>query len=684
MYFQHPEFLIGLFAMLIPLVIHLFNFRRHKKVYFSQVALLKQVTTETKKQRNLLHRIILALRMLAIFFIVMAMAKPVFKPAEKQQALASGEKSIYIDNSFSMMSEGNQGRLFNNAIHDALLLINSSTQSDQFIIKENGTPHLFGKNLNREEAAQKVAEIQISPLVRPLAEMTMANPSSENQTDGMQEFVVFSDFQKNTANIQDIPADSNTRYLLFPLQSIRQDNLVIDSLWFTEPLLIPGRKSTCSVRIKNNATSDFEKIPVTLTINGQQKAVAGIDLAANTSIDISMSYTPETSGWKYGEVKIEDYPITFDDQLFFTINVVPHINILAISDNGISPMLGQLFGSDSLFSLQQESARQINYNKFGQYSLIIINGLTEITSGLTSQLVQFMEQGGHVLLISGNNLAEDRLLKETKCGTLVAVDTAMTRVSSIKLSSPLFKNSIASIPKNADLPVLMNHTHYIFPVQSGVESLVTLLNGDDLLARKQVGKGQLYLLSSGLNRNSGTLATNLLFVPMVAGIALMSGAPETYYFTIGDDEQLQIKTENKLVNEQHLTLLKVGTGESFIPEQFNQKGELQLSLHGNIHTSGYYNLMLNNDIISALAFNYSRQESDLSCYTPRQIDSLCQLAGLPHYRIIVSNDAGYTEVINSLQKESPVWKLFIIFALLALLAEGLLLRLWNKQSKKTV
>ena len=68
MYFQHPEFLTGLLALLIPLAIHLFNFRRHKKVYFSQVKLLKQVTTETKKQRNLLHIIVLTLRMLAIFF----------------------------------------------------------------------------------------------------------------------------------------------------------------------------------------------------------------------------------------------------------------------------------------------------------------------------------------------------------------------------------------------------------------------------------------------------------------------------------------------------------------------------------------------------------------------------------------------------------------------------------------
>ena len=675
MYFQHPEFLTGLLALLIPLAIHLFNFRRHKKVYFSQVKLLKQVTTETKKQRNLLHLIVMVLRMLAIFFIVMLLAKPVFESADKQKPAVSGEKSLYIDNSFSMMSEGSRGRLFNNAIHDALALVTGSARDERFTIRENVSGSAFSKSLSRDEAAQKIAEIQISPVVKPLSEMLLSGTPHKTTEPVSRQWLIFSDFQKNTANIRDLPADSNISYLFFPLQNTRTNNLVVDSMWFAEPLLIPGRKSTCWIRLKNNSTSDYEKIPVILIVNGQQKAVAGVDLPANTSIDMSMSYTPESAGWKYGEVKIEDYPITFDDQLFFTINVVPHINILAISNDGNSPGLRQLFGSDSLFALRQESVQHINYNRFNQYNLIILNSLKEITSGLSTQMVQFMDHGGHVLLISGNNLAEGDLLRETKSGHLVALDTAKTRVSAIKQTSELFKNSIGSIPKNADLPVILQHTRYVFPAQAGVESLVILLNGDDLLSRKRIGKGRLYLLSSGLNNTDGNLSTNLLFVPIMAGIASQSGSPARLFYTVGDDEHLNLQLTNNIVGERPVTISKSESDEMFIPEQLVQKGQLQLSLYGNIKTSGYYNFLLNDSILSAMAFNYSRDESDLRCYTPQQIDSLCQVAKIPDYRIVELDDTGYTEVINALQKESPIWKLFIIFALLTLLAEGLLLRL---------
>jgi len=674
MYFQHPEFLFGLFALLIPLAIHLFNFRRHKKIMFSNVALLRQVTLESKKQRNLLHLIVLALRMLAILLLVLALAKPVFHASDLKKAQQGGDKVIYIDNSFSMISEGNRGRLFNNAIHDAQQLVTAAQQDQRFIIRDNQSQGHALKSLNRDESLLKLSQIQISPATLLLSDMVMP---LTNEEDDSKQVMIFSDFQKNTSDLLKLPADSNLSYYFFPLQSIRYNNLTVDSLWFTDPLLIPGRRTTCRVRLTNMAHTNYEKVPVMLTINGQQKAVAGVDLPANSSIDISMSYTPDKAGWHYGQVKIEDYPVTFDDELFFTIRVVPHIGILSISDDGLSPMLANLFNSDSLFSFYRQSARAINYNQLNQYNLIVLNALTEITSGLQEQLILYLKQGGHVLLVSANNRSEESMLRETGSGAITLVDTASTRVSGIKLSHPLFKNSISKIPDNADLPTVRQHTRYLFPSNSGVESLVTLLNGDDLLVRKKVGLGQLYLLSSGLNKTQGNISTNLLFVPMMAGLASLSGKQEPPYYVIGRDDQMRVKLDRTLQGETPVALHHVGDETMFIPEQQIQNNELRLSMHGNIQSSGYYNLMLRDSLLSAMAFNYSRSESDLSCYTLEQIDSLCRMANLPDYRIVELTEAGFPEVINALHKDRPIWKLFIIFALLALMAEGLLLR-WRK------
>ena len=50
MRFVNPLFLIALVGVAIPIIVHLFHFRRYKKVYFSNVALLREMQEETKRQ----------------------------------------------------------------------------------------------------------------------------------------------------------------------------------------------------------------------------------------------------------------------------------------------------------------------------------------------------------------------------------------------------------------------------------------------------------------------------------------------------------------------------------------------------------------------------------------------------------------------------------------------------------
>ena len=47
MQFLYPGFLFALAAIAIPIIIHLFNFRKFKKVYFTNVAFLKEIKHET-------------------------------------------------------------------------------------------------------------------------------------------------------------------------------------------------------------------------------------------------------------------------------------------------------------------------------------------------------------------------------------------------------------------------------------------------------------------------------------------------------------------------------------------------------------------------------------------------------------------------------------------------------------
>ena len=86
----YPEFLWALFALSIPIIIHLFNFRKFTKVYFSNIELLKEVKLETKSKSRLKHLLILLIRLLLVTFLVFAFAQP-YIPVENEKQHGEGD-----------------------------------------------------------------------------------------------------------------------------------------------------------------------------------------------------------------------------------------------------------------------------------------------------------------------------------------------------------------------------------------------------------------------------------------------------------------------------------------------------------------------------------------------------------------------------------------------------------------
>lgn len=53
MQFKHPEILYALFALLIPIFIHLFQLQRFVKIPFTNVRFLKEIELQTRKSSRL-------------------------------------------------------------------------------------------------------------------------------------------------------------------------------------------------------------------------------------------------------------------------------------------------------------------------------------------------------------------------------------------------------------------------------------------------------------------------------------------------------------------------------------------------------------------------------------------------------------------------------------------------------
>ena len=241
----------------------------------------------------------------------------------------------------------------------------------------------------------------------------------------------------------------------------------------------------------------------------------------------------------------------------------------------------------------------------------------------------------------------------------------------------LFRNVITGIPGNADLPVVREHLRYEYPIGSGLESLVTLLNGDDFLLTKQVGKGKLYLLSVPLASEFSNFTTHALFVPVMYGAAVQGTAGNRLAYSIGKDNVLGIDQPQVTEAEKPFLLVSESNNYSFIPGQREQSGKLLLDVYDGIITDGFYDLVLDDTVYHVFAYNYDRDESQMMFLDNGDLNSLLPASGIRNFNVVDASLSNSAEVAKVLQKENRLWKLFIIFALLMLLAETLMLRLWK-------
>src|ERR1700744_3076311 len=198
MHFLYPAFLFALAALAIPVIIHLFNFRRYQKVYFSNVQFLKEIQEQQASRRNLKERLILAARLLALLFLVLAFARP-FIPGKN--VTGSGKQqvvSIFVDNSYSMQTLNKEGTLLDEAKRRAKEIASAYSVNDRFQLLTQDFEGKHQRLLSRDEFNDAVDAVKISQQSRNLQQIVDREQSLLNTQQGsLRSAYVISDIQKN-------------------------------------------------------------------------------------------------------------------------------------------------------------------------------------------------------------------------------------------------------------------------------------------------------------------------------------------------------------------------------------------------------------------------------------------------------------------------------------------------------
>ncbi|MDB5119678.1 MAG: hypothetical protein JWN56_896 [Sphingobacteriales bacterium] len=679
MSFIFPGFLFALFAVAIPVIIHLFNFRRFKKVYFSNVRFLKSVAQETSSYQHLKNRLILFSRILAIVFLVLAFAKPYIPSMAESNTSGQKVVSVFIDNSYSMETVNKQGTLLDEAKRRGKEIASAYSLNDKFQLLTNDFQGQHQRLLSYEDFLNAIDEVKISSSNRDLNQIINKQQDVfASEPNASKSIFVISDFQRNLNSSEKLKVDSSISLNMVMLQANTQPNISIDSVWFTSPVHRPGENEKLVVRLRNNSDEKSENVPIKLTVNKQQKAVGNASILPRATAFDTLSFNGLSAGWQEGELEITDYPIVFDDRFFFSFKVYDALPLLIINGSVENDYLNALYKADPFFKASNVSAGNINYSELGNYPLIILNEIKDYSSGLVQQLKLYVQQGGSLMIFPSleTDLSTYRNFLQV-LGTDLPnqVVTEKTKVVSINLQHLVFKGVFERSPQKLDLPIVDKYVSYTTGSRTSRQSLLELPGRKVFFNQYAFGKGKVYLSAVPLNAEASNFARHSLFVPILFQASLLSFQTQKIFYTLGDNQTVELPRINLNANQ---SLRVVKKNFEVIPDARQTSNSTRLYLADQVKETGNYNLLKGDSLLAKLAFNDNRKESDLSYMDEKELKSI-----FPDNKIetLKTGSAPITSHIKTSNQGIQLWKLCIILALLSLAAEVLLIRFYMKTKR---
>lgn len=669
MNFIAPEFLYALSILIFPILIHLFNFRRFKTVYFSQVRFLKNIKQETQSTSKLKHLLVLISRCLAITTLVFAFAQPYFPSKETYNNQGKKGVSIYLDNSFSMLADESEGSLLEVAKNKALTITKAYSASDRFQLLTNN----FGSNeqrwMNRENFILALQAVEETPIFRTLNQVQNRMNQTANDEGLILERYLISDLQQVNVNFSELK--DTAEYYIIPVQSQNSKNLNLSHLSFSTPFHLPNQLENIALTIKNEGKNEALEIPTQMFLNNKLKSPFVVNLPEQDSIIRAFSFRNPTSNQLNGKLVIKDYPLTFDDTLYFSYPIQSQIKVLSLFEEQPNPNISALFLNDSLIQFKNEITSNINYQQLASNQLIILDQVIGLSSALRQELKKFVSNGGSLGIFPNSemNLKEvNDLLSSLSIGTYNSLIKSEAVVASINQQADLFKEVFDELPKNIQLPRVSNYWNIRSQSRTLVERLMEYRNGKSFISLFRAGKGKVYLSSVGLLEEQSNLVNHAIFVPLLYNMALQAGIQQPNYYSI-NQSSFRLPMSTSTESPIHIT----GHGLDFIPAQQYLQNELKIELGDEIKKAGHYQLVQNENIIGQLSFNYDRKESQVDTYTPQEFMELAAIEKLNFQLLNEKNDVLRSK-IEKIDQGTPLWKYFIILALIFIAIEIILLR----------
>ena len=639
MQFKHPEILYFLFLLVIPILVHLFQLRRFKKEYFTNVRFLKELSIQTRKSSKIKKWLLLATRLLLLTCIIIAFAQPFFKAKEAKNN--SNEMYIVLDNSFSMQAKGQKGELLKRAVQE---LLENTPENQTFSLITNSETFW---NTDIKSIRTELQNLKYSALPFQL-ESAMAKIKSRKSAFNKDVVVITDAVGLQPKQLKSIDRNFNT-YFIVP-EAEQKNNASIDSVFIHQTL-----DDFYEIGLKLSAFGEKSKeLPVALY--NQNKLIAKT-LTKFENKEKTIYFTIPKKDF-HGYASITDNGLEYDNNLYFSISKPNKNNIISIGQAEKSNFLSRIYTNDE-FNFNNFAIETLDYNALEKQNTIVLNELDEIPQALQTTLKSFVEKGGNLILIPSAKTSTANInpfLKIFGNIQFQSLENKEKLITKINFNHPLFSGVFENKVNNFQYP----KTKTSFEIEGSAPAVLYYEDQTAFLTSINNPLSSVYIFMAPINPENSNFQQSPLIVPVFYKMGINNQNNGANALTIGNNDPFLV---DETLSKDEILKVRNDT-ETFIPVQQILNDKVKLTFNDYPEQAGNFGVYNQKNRLQNISFNYNRTESNIE---QTNKDALSE------YKTIDSINTLF-DTIQTDRTDNQIWKWFVIFALLFLVTEMAIIR----------
>ena len=423
MNFLNQALLWGMAAISIPVLIHLLNRRRYRRVPWAAMRFLKISVDQNQRRMRLEDWILLLLRCAVVALLASLLARPVLEgvsgvPGSKVAA------AIIVDNSASMGSqEGGVTRLAlaREAAHEILSGL------------PQGSPVVVGDVFRAHEASadHEFARARIDAITQTErhADLILATKEAIGALEGQavvdRELYVITDGHAEEwgslaalgGRFSDITA--GVRVQLITVGSSLNANLGISRLTPAAALPAVDQPFRIDVDVTNFGEAPVTRVPVKVLVDGQASGNPWIieELGPGRSETATLYTALPGPGYHRVTVALEGDKAPFDDRQTVVMRARDEVNVLLVDgEPGAEDRDSETFflrealapvppAERSSYPVKPRvvSGSNLEAEALDRYEAVVLANVADVSLAFADRLARFVEKGGGLVVFPGGN-----------------------------------------------------------------------------------------------------------------------------------------------------------------------------------------------------------------------------------------------------------------------------------------